>query len=279
VKAELKAITPVMAERWINEFNNSNRKLREGVAEKYAADMLNGKWTKCPAPIAFYDDGQLADGQHRLWALVISGMTLEFVVVTGLSREDGLNIDTGLGRSLVDNARISGQSERLSNVLVSTARAIEFGSSNATAGKRALTFAETIEIVNAHREAALFAERVVKRKQGLCGATIYAAVGRAFEHGVDPTKLERFCQVLGTGLYEGDSETAAIILRNYLLSKNGTANATAMWRDTFLRAQRAIQAFVEGRRLTIIRAGEDEIYPPLTTRKPIKKAKQLKKAA
>ena len=57
---------------------------------------------KCPEPIAFYDDGDLADGQHRLWAIVDSGMPIEFPIARGLSRADGLNINTGLGRSLAE---------------------------------------------------------------------------------------------------------------------------------------------------------------------------------
>lgn len=67
-------ITPKIAEAWLNA-NTCNRKLRDGIVERYAADMTAGKWTECPEPISFYVDGDLADGQHRLFAITESGTT------------------------------------------------------------------------------------------------------------------------------------------------------------------------------------------------------------
>lgn len=93
----LETVTPKLAEAWINA-NKSNRKLREGLVEKYACDMRAGKWTQCPEPISFYADGDLADGQHRLFAIIESDTTQEFPIARGLSREAGLNINTGAGR-------------------------------------------------------------------------------------------------------------------------------------------------------------------------------------
>src|ERR1035437_8554667 len=116
-------ITPIKAEKLL-EANKSNRSLRTGVAEKYAFDMKNGAWTTCTAPVVIYDDGEVADGQHRLWALVESGTGQWFMILRGLDRKSGLNIDTGLGRNLVDNARISGVDPDLSISLISTCRGI-----------------------------------------------------------------------------------------------------------------------------------------------------------
>lgn len=117
----IERVTPKKATEWLNA-NTSNRKLRDGVVEKYAEDMRHGRWTRCTAPICFYEDGDVADGQHRLWAIIESDTTQEFAVLRGLSRADGLNIDTGLNRSLVDNARISGADKDLSNAALTGAR-------------------------------------------------------------------------------------------------------------------------------------------------------------
>src|SRR4051794_1259299 len=117
MQVTVEKIGPKKAEQWINA-NKTNRSLRAGVVEQYAGDMRNGNWTQCTAPIAFYEDGDLADGQHRLYAIVESDTTQTFSVARGLERRDGLNIDTGLVRSVVDNARISGLETGLSNYIV-----------------------------------------------------------------------------------------------------------------------------------------------------------------
>ena len=127
-------IGPKKAEAWLNT-NKSNRRMRDGVAERYAEDMRGGRWTACPEHISFYQDGDLADGQHRLWAIVDSGCTVEFPVARGLSRADGLNINTGLARNVIDNARISGADDGLSRTLISAANAIHHGGEVTKGGK------------------------------------------------------------------------------------------------------------------------------------------------
>ncbi len=114
-------VTPTKATAWLNK-NNVNRTMRPGVAEQYADDMINGRWTNCPVPISFYEDGNVADGQHRLWAIIDSGCAQKFPIARGLKREDGLNIDTGKSRSIVDNAKISGTESGLTNELLAIAR-------------------------------------------------------------------------------------------------------------------------------------------------------------
>jgi hypothetical protein len=249
----IEVVTPAKAERWLNQ-NTVNRKLRNGVVEQYANDMTNNKWTRCIVPISFYEDGTIADGQHRLWAVVESKTSQKFFVMRGLNKEDGLNIDTGLNRTLVDNARISGGRELTANA-VSAARSIEEG--KAVHGRR--SNAERLEKVDRHFEAANFAANHVHGKSIGNGA-ILGAVGRAWYAVKDKDKLTRFCIVLRNGLPDGPHEFAAVALRNYLLAtpSNGTSS---LWRDTFLKTQHAIKAFVAGKPLSIIKNVTSEAYP------------------
>ena len=262
----IETVTPKVAEAWLNA-NKSNRRLRDGVYEKYAEDMRNGRWTNCPEPISFYIDGDIADGQQRLWAIIESGTSQTFPIARGLSRSDGLNLNTGLGRSIIDNARISGVDTGLTPAVISAARAIEHGTSGGRNVGRALSNAETLLMVNTYREAATFAASAVKRKQLLCGAVVLGAVGRAWMHEVDRDRLQRFCDVLGTGFYEGAGETAAITLRNYLQAKGAVASSSALWRDTFLKCQNAIWYFMREKKLTAIKVVTEEVYPLAAAKK------------
>lgn len=255
-------ITPKRAEVFLNR-NKSNRRLREGVVEKYAEDMKQGRWTNCPVPISFYEDGDVADGQHRLWAIVESQCAQKFPVMRGLSRADGLNIDTGRPRTVVDNARISGKDDDLSNQLISYAFAIELG--QRVNGSRSPSM--VIEVVAKHRESAQFAIACGPVGRNIRNAAVMGAIARAwYTHRRSPSevdRLKRFCDVLGRGFAEGAHESAAVSLRNYLLAKPGglVATSQSQWRDTFLKTMNAISYFMRGKELTVIKAVKEEVYP------------------
>ncbi len=257
IKITLENVSVQKAEDWLNKFNKTNRSLRQGVVEQYAADMKAGKWTQCVDPIVFYDDGELADGQHRLYAVIESDMTQTFSVMRGLDRASGLNIDTGLGRTVTDNGRISGQDTGLSNNLVAVARAVVTGM--ASAGRA--SNAQKLEMVNAVREGAEWAISHMPHAKNVCNSATLGAIARAYYWEADKDRLDRFCKVLGNGFGEGDADTAAIAMRNYMLTNAGYASSTTMWRDTFLKCQNAIDYFMKRKKLTVIKTVKDEAYP------------------
>lgn len=256
MKTSVETITPILAQKYL-DLNTNNRKLREGHAERMAHDMQSGHWTQCTAPVVFYDDGSVADGQHRLWAIVESNKTQTFVVIRGLSREDGLNIDTGKPRDLVDNGRISGVADYLSHTLIAVARAIEEGSYS----DHGLSYAERLALVQKHREAAMFVIAHGPKGKYLRNAMVLAAMARAYMSGVNRETLQRFGDVLTSGMSEGARESAAVAMRNYLQSRGGLNGRPAAWYDTFQKVQNAIKHFVAGKQLTLIKAVSEEAYP------------------
>lgn len=256
-------VTPAIAQQWIN-VNPCNRSLREGRVEALAADMRADAWTTCTMPIAFYEDGELADGQHRLYAIVETGLAQTFIVIRGLSRAAGLNIDTGLTRTLVDNARISGSDSELSNTLISVARACEFGDR----GNPPQSNAARIAWISRHREACQWAIKHGPIGKQVRSSVTLAAVARAWYVEEDHAKLARFCEVLSGEYTEGRAEVAALSLRNWLVLKQGIAFSAAQWRDTFLKIQNAIAYFMRGSALTNIKVVSDEAYP-LNRTKPL----------
>jgi len=252
--------SPERAAVTLRDFNTVNRALRPAEAEKKAADMRAGKWTQCVAPIVFYDDGSLADGQHRLTAVMLSGTTQNFYVLRGLPRAEGLNVDRGVPRTLVDNARISGTNNHLSNVLLSVVRGIEDGAASASA-KKPRSDTQRLQLAEKHREAAEWALKHTPRGKLLRNAIVISAIGRAWYWESDKERLARFSEVLSSGFADGEKESAAIALRNYLLAKGPAASLTTEWRSTFLKSQNAINYFMRGRRLHVIKALGDEVYP------------------
>jgi hypothetical protein len=260
----VETITPKVAEGMLNR-NTINRSLRPGLAEKYERDMKIGKWGRCTAPIVFYDTGDVADGQHRLLAICTSGVPQTFLVLRGLPRPEGLNIDTGGPRTLVDNARISGLDVTLNNTIVAVAKGMEMGDRSTDP----LSNSQVLSMVAKHRRAAEWASHHGPVGRFLRNAMVLSAIGRACYYEKDMDRLARFSEVVRTGFAEGPKESAAIALRNYLQMK-GQANVRvggALWRDTFLKAMNAIHYFMRGKPLTIIKVVKDEAYPLPGTKK------------
>lgn len=276
----VETITPDIATAYLNS-NKGNRKLREGAVEAMACDMREGRWTQCLAPIAFYVDGDLADGQHRLWSIVESGCAQTFTVIRNVPREAGLNIDCGGAgpRTLADNAAIAGIDQGISNQLIAIARSIHFGDRQFGT----FTNAQRLEWIAAHREAGDWVLRHAPTGRGIRNQPVLAAMARAYYHEEDKDRLHRFAEVLRTGHAFCEDESAAVSLRNYLLNQG--AIPASLWRDTFLKAQNAISYFLRRKKLMVIKKVAEELYPlPKKFSAPAKSQRQrgsakLRKAA
>ena len=91
---------------------NRNRHVRASHVASLARDMSAGRWgSHSVIRIAQTPDGDvLIDGQHRLLAVIKSGETVQFVVMSGLQLDDQIDIDTGIRRSLADTLQLNGES-------------------------------------------------------------------------------------------------------------------------------------------------------------------------
>lgn len=100
-------ITPAIAKAWLDPaINHGNRRYRPHHAADLAREMTNGRWTYNNDAIAFGADGRLLNGQHRLNAIILSGKTLEMLVVRGLSDDDFKNMDGNLKRANHDRIHL-----------------------------------------------------------------------------------------------------------------------------------------------------------------------------
>lgn len=105
---EIIAVTPELAAKWLKQ-NTSNRHLRKRAIADYARDMVAGKWRLNGEAIKFATDGTLLDGQHRLHAVIESGVAIPFLVVTGLANETQETMDAGRKRSAADAFGLRGE--------------------------------------------------------------------------------------------------------------------------------------------------------------------------
>ena len=104
-------ITPQMAEELLRRnLPGANRKAAYATIEYYAEQMVAGEWPQTGQPILFRVDGVLIDGQHRLWAALLSGASFTTYVVTGIQDYPELfaYIDNSKPRNPADALRTAG---------------------------------------------------------------------------------------------------------------------------------------------------------------------------
>lgn len=72
-------VDPSLA-RQLMENNIANRSFRMGHAKDIARQMELGRWRGSPEPLIITTKGRVVNGQHRLWALIETGTTQEFII-------------------------------------------------------------------------------------------------------------------------------------------------------------------------------------------------------
>lgn len=107
ITTEIVTITPDLADEWLSH-NTHNRQLRNRTVNQLADAIKRGEWIMNGDAIRFAADGTLLDGQHRLWAISISEIACEALVIRGLPNESQMTMDMGARRKLADHLKLQG---------------------------------------------------------------------------------------------------------------------------------------------------------------------------
>lgn len=158
-------VTPDMAERWLKQDNTRNRNLNDKTVATYARDMGSGAWLLTGEGIKFSTEGVLLDGQHRLAAIVRTGITVSMFVMRGVAPEAQTVMDTGRKRTSADDLSIHG--EKNSSMLAATVKlALGVEAGAAEPNKYEATHTEVHDFLDAHpeiRSAVDFVKPLVRR--------------------------------------------------------------------------------------------------------------------
>ena len=97
----VETITPELAAEYLSK-NIKNRSIRKQVVEAYAREIKRGTFVLTHQGIAFDENGQLIDGQHRLMAIAASGTPVKMVVSRGVVPTALTVVDRGASRTIRD---------------------------------------------------------------------------------------------------------------------------------------------------------------------------------
>jgi hypothetical protein len=228
---ELAVITPERAHELLHS-NHYNRHIRQIVVERYAATMRAAAWTLSPDAVAISEDGTLYNGQHRLSAIVETGLSQRLIVLRGLHLEDKINIDRGTKRSLADYLQME-RAESYATLLASVLNVVwkwDFiGAKFAASAQSARGSAEINELLKFFDAAPDDFRDTVSRAEQWRNIPLRSSLTLGAFHvfkRIDLEEAERFFGTFDSGamLSEGDP---LMVLRNQLFMVRSRAEKIA----------------------------------------------------
>lgn len=114
-------ITPDLAKHLL-AYNHGNRKLREKTVKYWIGCLKTGSITMSHQGIAMAGDMcnpiRIIDGQHRLEAIVSSGISWPFLMAFNVPEDSFKNIDNGLSRTMTDRTELSSSRVKIASSIV-----------------------------------------------------------------------------------------------------------------------------------------------------------------
>lgn len=233
-------ITPTTAAAYL-ERNTSNRTIKPKHVEALADSMTAGHWQCTHEGIAFDTNGALIDGQHRLSAVVKSGVTITSLVFRDCEAATFHVIGDASRRTAADVLHLAGEVN--TNVLAAAANFAVIGSAARHASKTEVCLFVTGKHGDLLRKMVL-GDRIPSAVVGALSRAVRAAV-------ISEADALRFCDEYRRGSWDGP-ESATCVLR---MSNDRNARRG---REYYPYAVRAIMAFASGEKIARLYAATED---------------------
>lgn len=210
-EATIQKITPQQAEEWLLNNNSMNRVLKPNHVDVIARDIRAGNWKFNGDAIRFDDEGMLIDGQHRLSAILKSGLSVDTLIIRGIPQEARLTIDSGIRRTAGDQMSILGV--KSANGVAAACRYAMILKNGRSASLQ-YSSSEILDFYNKHTE---ISEHVSKTK-GQVGVSSLAGAASYILSKVRPDLVQGFQDTWTYGV--GVRGDAFLSLREKLIQAN-----------------------------------------------------------
>lgn len=243
-------ITPDIASKFLKQ-NKNNRYVRVRFVKQLASKIQNGEWQEdIPDHIAFYEDGTLANGQHRLLAISQSKVQGVFSKIDyNVPRSAAICIDTGKSRSAGDNIKI------LTGETFYTPKITKMITVSTVNGK-ALTHENHLHIALAYKPMITFVKDLFNNSpKWMQQTSVMAAVYLyLISNKATTDTLRNFVEVLRSGRANTDGEETVLRFREVLQSEYFTrSSGHHNYADEIKRAENVIDHYIQGSKLKVIR--------------------------
>ncbi len=262
-RAELKfatrKITPKLAEELLAK-NTSNRPLSQRHVDVLVGAMKRGEWLSSGDTIKISTQNVLLDGQHRLNAIVQSGVTIEMVIASGVQPEAFHVIDTGAkARGASDILAIQG--EEKPHVLAAAVRIIKNWEvhQDMTTNTYSWTTTELEEVLSRHPQLRKFTDT-----SAAINKLIPPSFSCAFSYLfclVNAAHSEQFMERLATGA--GLEQGHPILLLRDILMANKVARAKLPKKTIAALIIKAFNLYSSGKKVARLTWSTTDKFPAI----------------
>lgn len=248
-------VTPADAEAWL-EVNFNNRPKTTAKIREMARDMRNGRFLLNGETIKFSPDGNLLDGQHRLEALIISGVPIRLSVAYDVQDESQLTMDTGTKRNVAGALFFRGVAVDRTFAQAISAGMLMYNSASAARP----TGSEQVNFVENHLDDIAWAIGVSGEAARKLGSKKLLGTAAIILGQVSKPQAEIFFRSLGTGemLMIGNP---ILTLRNKLLAEKLQVTHRADLINYLGLIFKSWNAWRLGKQVRVLRFGENEVFP------------------
>jgi hypothetical protein len=257
VASSIEVITPEKAQGWLEANTFVNRRVRDTHVKMIASEIREGRWKLNGEAIVFDPQGNLLDGQHRLWAIIEANRAVSSVVVRNITPDAFATLDSGVKRTAGDVLSASGIKNGMS--AAAAIKLVHFVMSNDHNILNKMSNAETLALMDRYvgiEEASTLVCNTTQARRIMAGTPLAATMYFALQ--VDRDKALDFLSGIssGEGLLRGDPR---LTCRTYFLSRRGTHRIKNYIQLALLI--KTWNAFLQDRELHVLKFGAAEPYP------------------
>lgn len=266
ITTTIEEITPSIASLWL-QGNTKNRPLNRDLVTRYANAITRGEWVFNGDTYRFSNTGKVLDGQHRLCAIIESGVCVTGLIVRGLLDEVFPTIDSGKKRTISDVLSMKNYKHTcnlgavLSLIYYDKTTGIEMINS-----KLRPTTQQLLDIVeenpSIYDSVRLFTSLSDKRK--LVSCSISAFIHYSLCHRGYKERATEFFM----GLYNGSdlpSGSPVLVLRNLFIEKRALGGVKFNQKHTIAVMIKAWNKYIQNQKITKIIHSDNESMPRLYT--------------
>ena len=219
IETQYEEIGPGLASEYLKR-NHCNRSISVLHRNRISRAMLSGEFTVTHQGIAFDVGGNLVDGQHRLAAIVDSGVVVTMLVTRGLPIESKASVDVqSRPRSAHDSLVMQGH-RLATRDAVSCCRLMM-----RLEGLHSPAVHEIRDYLDQHTTAIEYAAEVAGGHKDLKHACVMAMLAFAYEqgHGDD---LRSWAEVIRSGIASEPWHTSAVKFRDWWITTKRTGGGS-----------------------------------------------------
>jgi hypothetical protein len=268
-QVEITLITPKIASEWLNHRWEGQRNVRQNHVKRLASDMVSGRWKLSPDCILRIL-GSLANGQHRLEAIVATGIPQNMIVMESKDEELYKVIDAGLKRTVADGLGNNEYTKTIPAIArwVQAYDKSQISIRNRTASALSKneygSFPTQVELIDYcidNREILLEAARVTMPLYMKTRILPQSIAGAIYVLGNNINQKEAAQKFL-SNIYDGGSNHSATMLRNRLIASRGSRIKMDKG-HLFALTIKSFNYFMQNRAVGCLRIQPDEDFPSL----------------